>query len=403
MNYDAMKEPILRIQMLGKFTLRYGDAMISDEDDRSRKVWTVLAYLICHRKQVVSQQELVDLCWGEDTRSADPLNALKSVIHRIRVTLDQLQPGLGRLLLQRKSGRYRWNTTVPLRLDTEEFEAHIHAGEAKKGTERLAAYQKALSLYAQDLLPKLSNELWLIPIAAHYHRLYVQAAEESIRLLNQQGRTQEAILLARQAVRIEPYQESLYTQLIRALLKTGNQKGAIAVYEEMSELFFSNFGTLHSEELRTLYREATRTVNDHTLSIEDLREQLKEEHSVGGAMLCAYDFFKILYRSEARTIARTGSLSHLCLLSVADKDGNELPKRSRDCAMENVQTLIRQNLRKGDIASQCSVSQYIILLPRANYENSRKVAERLTAAFYRRYPHSPARLRCVVLPLEPTE
>ena len=53
---------------------------------------------------------------------------------------------------------------------------------------------------------------------------------------------QEAILLARQAVRIEPYQERLYAQLIRTLLKMGNQKGAIAVYEEMSELFFSNCG-----------------------------------------------------------------------------------------------------------------------------------------------------------------
>ena len=31
------------------------------------------------------------------------------------------------------------------------------------------------------------------------------------------------------------------------------------------------------------------------------------------------------------------------------------------------------------------------------------VANRLMTAFYRRYPHSPARLRCVVQPLEPVE
>ena len=398
-----MKETILQIQVLGKFTLRYGDAVISDEDDRSRKVWAVLAYLIYHRKQAVSQQELVDLCWGEDTRSSDPQNALKSVVHRIRATLDKLEPGLGRVLLRRKAGYYSWNTDIPLAIDAETFEAHIRAGEAKEGADRLAEYQSALLLYSHDLLPKLSTELWLVPLTAYYHRLYVQAAEESVQLLEEQDRLQEAILLARQAVRIEPYQETLYAQLIRALLQTGNQKGAIAVYEEMSELFFSNFGVMPSDELRALYREATRTVNDHALSIEDLREQLKEEHVVGGAMLCAYDFFKILYRSETRTMARTGSAVHMCLLSVAAKDGSELPKRSLDCAMENLQELIRQNLRKGDIASQCSVSQYVILLPRANYENSHMVAERLMTAFYRRYPHSPARLRCVVQPLEPAE
>lgn len=100
---QEVMEPILQIQVLGKFTLRYGETVISDEDDRSRKVWAVLAYLIYHREKIISQQELVDLCWGEDTRSSDPHNALKSVIHRIRATLDKLQEGLGRTLLRRKA------------------------------------------------------------------------------------------------------------------------------------------------------------------------------------------------------------------------------------------------------------------------------------------------------------
>ena len=61
---QEVMEPILQIQVLGKFTLRYGETVISDEDDRSRKVWAVLAYLIYHREKIISQQELVDLCWG---------------------------------------------------------------------------------------------------------------------------------------------------------------------------------------------------------------------------------------------------------------------------------------------------------------------------------------------------
>ena len=102
-------------------------------------------------------------------------------------------------------------------------------------------------------------------------------------------------------------------------------------------------------------------------------------------------------------MGRTGVAVHLALLSVTARDGSPLVRRSLDRAMENLQELIRQNLRKGDVASQCSVSQYVILLPRANYENSHMVANRLMTAFYRRYPHSPARLRCVVQPLEPVE
>lgn len=398
-----MKEAILQIQVLGKFTLRYGEHVVSDEDDRSRKMWTVLAYLIYHRDKNISQQELVDLCWGDDTRSSDPHNALKSVVHRIRATLDKLQEGLGKTLLRRKAGCYLWNPEIPLEVDAETFETLCTTGAQAEGEARLESYRQALALYTNDVLPKLSGELWLIPITTYYHRLYVQTAEETLRLFEERERFPEAILLARQAVRIEPYQEGLYAQLIRMLLKTGNQKGAIAVYEEMSELLFSNFGVMPSDELRALYREATRTVNNHALSMEDLREQLQEDRAPGGAMLCAYDFFKILYHAQSRAMVRTGSAAHLCLLSVAAKDGSELSKRSLDRAMDNLKDLIRQNLRRDDVAAQCSVSQYVILLPRASYENSHMVANRLMTAFYRRYPHSPARLRCVVQPLSPTE
>jgi hypothetical protein len=49
----------------------------------------------------------------------------------------------------------------------------------------------------------------------------------------------------------------------------------------------------------------------------------------------------------------------------------------------------------------CSASQYILMLPQANYENSCKVCERVIKTFTRQYPHSPARLRYAVQPLEP--
>ena len=47
------------------------------------------------------------------------------------------------------------------------------------------------------------------------------------------------------------------------------------------------------------------------------------------------------------------------------------------------------------------MSQYILLLPQANYENSCKVCERIIKAFCRQYPHSPAQLHYSVQPLEP--
>lgn len=395
-----MNGPTLQVQMLGQFTLRYGDRTISDSDDRSRRVWSLLAYMLYNHGRSFAQEELIHLYWSNSEKSADPGNALKSIFHRIRTALDKLQPGLGRLLIRRKAGRYFWNNIMPLSLDIEDFEAHFHAAEAAGDDDvRLAEYQAALALYAGDPLPRMTDEIWTIPIVAYYHSLYTRAAAGAIELLEKQERTAEAVALCRRAIHIEPYQEDLYEHLMRGLLRTGDMKGAMSVYEEMSEQLFAHFGVMPSETLRTLYRQATRTVNDRTLTMDEVCSQLAEPAPHGGAMVCEYDFFKILYRAEARSIARNGHSANICLLSVSGKDGEMLARRSLDPAMNNLQVLVQNNLRRGDAIARCSISQYIILLPQANYENSRMVADRLVSAFYRRYPHSPARLRYTVQPL----
>lgn len=395
-----MNGPTLQVQMLGQFTLRYGDRTISDSDDRSRRVWSLLAYMLYNHGRSFAQEELIHLYWSNGEKSADPGNALKSIFHRIRTALDKLQPGLGRLLIRRKAGRYFWNNAMPLSLDIADFEAHFHAAEAAGDDDvRLAEYQAALALYAGDPLPRMTDEIWTIPIVAYYHSLYTRAAAGAIELLEKQERTVEAVALCRRAIHIEPYQEDLYEHLMRGLLRTGDMKGAMSVYEEMSEQLFAHFGVMPSETLRTLYRQATRTVNDRTLTMDEVCSQLEEPAPHGGAMVCEYDFFKILYRAEARSIARNGHSANICLLSVSGKDGEMLARRSLDPAMNNLQVLVQNNLRRGDVIARCSISQYIILLPQANYENSRMVADRLVSAFYRRYPHSPARLRYTVQPL----
>ncbi|MEM5780530.1 MAG: hypothetical protein AAGU02_05230, partial [Lawsonibacter sp.] len=170
----------------------------------------------------------------------------------------------------------------------------------------------------------------------------------------------------------------------------------------MSELFFSNFGVMPAEDIRALYREAVRVVNDRAIPLGVVRDQLRETEAVPGALFCDYDFFKVLYHAEARLVDRRGDAIHIGLLSFLGKDGKELSKRSLSRAMENLQKQIRENLRRGDVAAQCSVSQFILMLPQANYENSCMVCERIIKAFCRQHPHSPAELHYSVQPLEPT-
>jgi len=392
----------LRVRMLGEFSIQNGNQEINDGDNRSRKVWLLLAYMIYCRNRSISQEELIGLLWGEDESSSNPLNALKTMFHRVRTTLNQLDGSAGHTLIVRRNGNYAWNEDIPFAFDVEEFEALCKSGAAaEQEDQRLELYLQALGLYRGDFLPKLSAEPWVVPIAAYFHNLYIQTVLETLPLLETRSRLEDSVALCRKSLEIDPYNETLYQCLMQNLLGLGKQQGAITAYEEMSELLFSNFGIMPSDESRAIYREAVRTVNDRAVSPVTVREQLREPDGVSGALFCDYDFFKVIYHAEARAVARSGDAVHIGLLSVTGENSQELPKRSLDRAMENLQDLIRGSLRKGDVVARCSVSQFILMLPQANYENSCKVCDRIVRAFFRQYPHSPAEIHCSVQPLEP--
>ena len=188
---------------------------------------------------------------------------------------------------------------------------------------------------------------------------------------------------------------------MRCQIATGNRAGAQLSYEEMSEVLFSNFGVMPSDESRAIYREATRSTDGQSLPAGIMREMLQEPEGSKGALFCEYDFFRLLYQAQARSIVRSGDTVHIALLSLHGIGKKELARRSLDRAMENLKELIISNLRQGDVVTQCSVSQFIVMLPQANYENSCMVCDRLVRAFSRQYPHSPASIHFTVQPMEP--
>ncbi len=392
--------PQIDVHMLGEFSLSTGDAQIADQDNRSRTVWLLLAYLLCHRTRSVPQEELIDLLYGNDPKGANPTNALKTALHRVRGLLDQLWPGAGKDLILYHDGGYRWNPESHVELDIDQFERLCHPSSDNEEHE-LNSYLAALALYRGEFLNKLSSEPWPLPLTAYFHNQAVQTTLKAVPMLIRLDRMDEAEALCRNAISMEPYHEILHCQLMQILLEQGRQKEVVTLYETLSQRLFDEFGVMPSEEILSLYRESVRTTNTRALPMDMILDRLKETNSASGALVCEYDYFVVLCRSEARSMARDGKAAHIALISVSDADDNELGKRSLDRTMDNLEEQIRTNLRRGDALTRCSVSQFLVMLPQANYENSCMVCRRIISAFSRRYPHSPAKLRFTVQPLEP--
>jgi len=394
----------ITVRMLGGFSLEYGGHRIDDKANRMKKVWLLLAYLICSRNTRVTQDNLLSLLHGDaDDDALDPSGKLKAVLYRLRNMLDGLGELSGHDLIVRKNGSYAWNTQFPIHLDIDEFEDLCKQAAAQEDAGcRLELYRKALALYEGDFLPKLNMEPWVMPICAYYHRMFLDAAEQALRLMQAQERWEESAALCRKALKIEPYSEPLYQHLMQSLIATDEKAAAVQIYEDMSELLFSNFGVMPSEESRKLYRDASKSSSGQTVAVDAVKEGLREQDAPNGALYCEYDFFRFLYQLQARSIIRSGEVIHIVLFSLHGKRNSHLPRRSLDIAMDNLQELILGNLRQGDVVTRCSVSQLLVMLPQANYENSCAVCDRIIRAFYRKYPHSPADIHHSVQPLEPS-
>ena len=391
----------VQICTLGEFSLHADGVFITDAGNRSKKVWALLAYLICNSDRSIPQQKLINLLWGDDPGSDNPENALRITLHRLRAQLDQLWEGAGREIIIRKDGGYMWNSSIGMELDCSRFEALVQRS-AQSEDERLQNLLDALALYRGEFLPRQASEMWVVPISTHYHNLNLQATLEAAKLLSARGRHEEAVRICRAVAAAEPYHEPLYQILMQELAAAGDQKGAAAVYEALSKRLFDDFGIRPNEQTRNIYREAAHSPEVRTLPMEEVLQHLQEPDGLSGAMQCDYDYFKVLCFAESRAMERSGNATHIALLSLTSNTGNPLSKRSMERIMDQLGQQLRSNLRRGDTISRCSVSQYIIMLPKANYENSCMVCRRIITAFHRAYPHVSAKVNFMVQPLTPS-
>ena len=392
----------VKVKMFGDFTIEYDGKVVDDNSNRARKVWSLLAYLIQNRERAIPQDELIDLVWGENEKDSDPRGALKAIFYRVRTTLDKLGDSAGHNFIISRAGAYAWNNAFTVETDADEFEKLISkARDCEDEAVVLSLCQQAIDLYSGPYLAKMSMDPWVIPMNVYYSNLYIETVLTVLRSLKERDMLDSIVRISRTALEQDPFNEDIYGYMLSAMIQLGQRREAMEAYETLRQQMYDTFSIQPSENIRELYREAMKTVNSVEVPPEIIREQLREQSAAKGALICDYDFFKVLYHSAARAIVRSGDVIHIAMFSITGEDGGDLSRRSLERAMDNLQEQIRINLRSGDSAARCSVSQFVVMLQQSNYENSCMVCDRIVRAYYRQYPHSPAEIRYSVQPLEP--
>lgn len=398
------KPGTLQVTMFGSFSLTHCDGAktysITDQTSSSKRLWTFLQYLIHHHSGAVTQDTVIDLLW-KDAETDDPANTLKTLLHRARKSLESIGFADAKQVLIYRRGSYSWSEDLHFVLDTEEFERLYALGttQPKKRLENLLA---AIKLYAGVFLPKSSQEPWVMSLRMYYHTLYLQMCLEAAALLEAEARHIEIIDLCRRALDLEPYEEEIHLLLMKALSASGAQSAAIAHYNYVTQLFMDQLGVAPSEQLTAFYRDLVKSTKSVELDLRIIQNNLIEAETPSGPYYCEFAIFQDIYRLEARTTERSGQVIQLAMLSVLPQTGRELSQKQSIQAMERLKDVINATLRRGDAFTRFSGTQYLLLLPHANYENGGMVLNRLISRFKRAYPGSQVRLQYSILPLMPS-
>lgn len=380
------EDDILHIELFGGFSISHGGKVYIKDNGSSKKVINILQYLIINKNNKVTYDNLVYAMKLEEGNK-NPTAVLKNLIYRVRTLLKTSGlPDLDYIL--QTSGTYSWNNDIDCVVDVEIFQDYCKKAQGKDKTdeEKLELYNKAIEVYGGKLLPKNSVELWIVPLTTYYESMFSQCIKECYDLVKKNGDYSSMIQICSKAIEIDPYHEKNYVMLIECYCKLEKYKDALAAYEKITDLIYEELGVKPSDELIGFYKEIMSNLNQVEKNLVVIDGEIREDsEETNGAYYCPYGMFKSMAQYTMRMFERTGQSLCMALFTVTDPNGGMPPKKKRLITMENLKETINTSLRRGDLFSRYSATQYIVMLVSADYENSSKVGQRIMDKYNSKY------------------
>jgi DNA-binding SARP family transcriptional activator len=197
----------------------------------ARLVRAVLEALVLRAGSVVQPWELIDTVWGEDP----PPTVRKSA----QTYISCLRRSLGSATIQTICGGYRLRID-PDDVDVNRFERHIrdgsdslNQGEYSRAVECLSA---GTGLWRGEPLEELADSPAGMAARARLSELHRVAEERLFEARLRLGEHDVLVADLEAAVRVEPFRERRWEQLMLALYRSGRQSEALAAFDRIANL-----------------------------------------------------------------------------------------------------------------------------------------------------------------------
>lgn len=115
--------------------------------------------------------------------------------------------------------------------------------------------------------------------------------------------------------------------------------------------------------------------------MERIHRELHERNQQRGAFCQDFETFKQIYRFVERGLKRSDYKAFIILMTLTDTKGSFLPLSMRSAYMEQLGDDLRISLRTGDLFTQYSSGQYLLMVMGASGENAAVITTRITNRF----------------------
>lgn len=126
------------------------------------------------------------------------------------------------------------------------------------------------------------------------------------------------------------------------------------------------------------------------IDMKRICEDLTEESMAPGAYCQDYNSFRHIFRFVERGLRRSGSSAYIILLTLTDKNGDFIPLENRRHYMEILGQVIQRSVRAGDVFTQYSSCQFLLMVLGASRESALQIGQRIQGEFQALTPEGPA-------------
>ena len=378
----------IRIQMMDHFLIFIDEKKTDHLAAKSKKGAALVQYLVLNEGAPVPNQKLLTALWDED-KSSNPENALKTLVSRLRVLLNQIDPDLGQCIVSDR-GAYHWECLENMTIDLYEIDAIFErlAEDNVPAAEQRKLYNLLLEKYEGDLLQHSEQNEWALAKATTLHNKYMAAIYAYIELLKSKAQYADIVSVCRRALDIDSFDDRLHMELMSALIKINRTGEAMVQYKHVVQLNYRYLGVQPSEDLQEFYKQIVSAGKTLDFNLESIRNELRESGERRGAFVCEYAVFKEIFNLQMRNLERLGATMFLAIIMVSPYNDKEIDSLRQDNIMNGLMEILRKNLRKGDTITRFAPTIIALLLPTVNYNTGGMVLERIKRVFYRSYPNS---------------